>query len=164
MLTKEKIDDIRQRCNQATPGPWMWDISTANKRCLLETAHSGRYFVMGFERWGTQGACPKFQKFRKYEGPVDERESMGMVRADKLAKSYPGKEHHEGFDDYIDHPDALFIAHARQDVEVLLAEIDRLNDDLKKQREAMAIFLANNGIRLFANDTTEDFIKALGGR
>lgn len=49
-----------------------------------------------------------------------------MVRADKLAKSYPGKEHHVGFDDFIDHPDALFIAHAKQDIEFLLAEIDRL--------------------------------------
>jgi hypothetical protein len=121
-----RIDDIKVRCEKATPGPWMWDIRTATKSVLLETAHSGRYYVMGFERWGTQGACPRFQEFKKYEGPVGERGSCGMKRADKYAKSLPGKEHHEGFDDYIDHPDAIFIEHSKEDVEFLLSELERV--------------------------------------
>jgi hypothetical protein len=128
-MDKAELDAIRERCEKATPGPWMWDISTANKECTLATAHSGKYYVMGFARWGTQGACPTFQEFEKYEGPVTGRESKGMSRADSLAKSLPGKEHHKGFDDYIDHPDAIFIAHAKNDMEALLAEIDCLRKE-----------------------------------
>lgn len=125
------LKQIEERANKATPGPWMWDISTANQYAMLETAHSGRYYVMGFRRWGMSGACPEFQVYQTYDGPLKERGSLGMVRADELAKSYPGKEHHIGFDDYIDHPDADFIAHAREDIPFLLAELEKI----KKEKE-----------------------------
>jgi hypothetical protein len=129
-MTPEELKAIEERANKATPGPWMWDISTTNQMAMLETAHSGRYYVMGFERWGLNNACPAFQIYKTYDGTVTERGSMGMVRTDKLAKSYPGKEHHIGFDDFIDHPDAEFIAHAREDIDRLLAEVKRLQKEL----------------------------------
>ena len=125
-MTKEKLDEIRQRLNAATPGPWEWDVNSIHKTASLMTTHSGRYCVMGFERWGTQGAIPKFHVCDKYEGPIRERGSQGMVRADKLLKSMPGREHHEGYDDYISHPDADLIANAPGDIKALLDYIEEL--------------------------------------
>lgn len=87
---------------------------------------------MGFVRWGMDSACPTFQEFEKYEGPVTERGGKGMTRADKLAKSYPGKEHHVGFDDYIDHPDALAFEKSWEDIDALIAEVKLL----RKERDA----------------------------
>lgn len=124
----DRLEEIRQRAETATPGPWKWSVAECNHEIQLVTDHSGQYYVMEFERWGMQSACPSFQVYEWYSGPVRERGSKGMVRADKLAKSLPGKEHHHGFDDYIDHPDAAFIAHSREDMEWLLSEVDALNE------------------------------------
>lgn len=129
MLDDKSLAEIRERAERATPGPWMWDMRTGQRTCMLTTAHSGRYFVMTFDRWGMNDACPSFLACEKYEGPVGARGALGTVRADKLAKSLPGKEHHNGFDDFIDHPDAIFIEHAPEDVNRLLAEHARLTDE-----------------------------------
>jgi hypothetical protein len=132
-MTKEKLNEIRARLNAATPGPWEWDVNSIHKNALLMTTHSGRYCVMGFERWGTQGAIPVFDVCDKYEGPIRERGSQGMVRADKLLKSMPGKEHHKGFDDYIDHPDADLIANTPSDIKALLEYIEELEGRLNNE-------------------------------
>lgn len=124
-----RLDDIRKRSNAATPGPWQWDMRHKSGITQLVTAHSGRYYVMGVERWGMQNACPTFQVYEKYSGPVRERHSKGMVRADQLATPIPGKEHHFGFEDHINHPDAVFIEHSKDDVEWLLTTIDSLTKD-----------------------------------
>ena len=121
---KALLDRAKELDARATPGPWMWDMRTAHRMCQLVTAHSGQYYVMQFSRWGMQDACPEFQRFKRYSGPVNERGSLGMIRADKMAKSYPGREHHKGFDDYIDHPDAVFIAESRQLVTDLIAALE----------------------------------------
>jgi len=136
-MTREELEAIEARCNAATPGPWEWDVNSVSKIVHLRTVHSGRYYVMGFKRFGTKGAAPTFQVYEKHEGPLQERGSKGMFRADDLAKSYPGKEHHEGYDDYIDHPDAEFIAHSKQDVASLIAEVKRLT----RERDALFIDL-----------------------
>lgn len=113
------IEEIRARCEAATPGPWYWDVIDSCKCIALESA---RWKVMDFARYGMNGAAPRFL--------VDGI----MERADTLLKSIPGKEHHRGFDNYIDHPDAAFIAHARTDIPALLAEVERLthrNEELE---------------------------------
>jgi len=125
-MKKEKLDEIRARLNAATPGPWEWDVNSACKIAMLKTTHSGNYYVMGCERWGPRNAAPKFQVYDRYYGDVRERGSHGMVRADKLLKSMPGKEHHIGFDDYIDHPDALLISNAPAYIQALLEYINEL--------------------------------------
>jgi len=133
-MTKEHREETRKRCDAATPGPWVWDVHSHSKTVHLRTDHSGHYYVMGFARWGTQGAAPTFQVYRKYEGPLYERGSIGVFRADNFTKSFPGKEHHVGWNDYIDHPDAEFIAHSIQDVSALLEaleESERENESLK---------------------------------
>jgi hypothetical protein len=132
-MTKEKLNEIRARLNAATPGPWEWDVNSACKIAWLITTHSGRYYVMGFERWGTQSAAPKFQIYNKYEGPVNERGSQGMVRAEKLLKSMPGREHHVGYDDYINHPDADLIANAPTDIQTLLDYIEELEGKVNNE-------------------------------
>ncbi len=55
-----------------TPGPWTWQGQPGNLH--LATTHSGRRYVMGFERKGMQGAEPLFQP------------ENGMVRASELLK------------------------------------------------------------------------------
>lgn len=111
---KELAEKAREIDAKATPGPWMWDLRECNHQCLLTTTHSGKYCVMGFQRWGLQDALPSFQVYDRYEGQMKDRGSHGMVRADKLSKSYPGQEHHYGFDNFIDHPDARYIAESRE--------------------------------------------------
>jgi len=138
-MTHEELEAIEAREAAATPGPWVWEVNSVHNFVHLRTTHSGRYYVMDFVRWGMRGASPRFQVYERHEGRMDERGSKGMFRADKLTKSNPGKEHHEGWDDTIDNPDAEFIAHARQDVSALLAKVKRLNAEkerLTRERDA----------------------------
>jgi len=133
-MTKEERDTIRARLETATPGPWEWEVNSLHQFVQLRTTHSGRYYVMDVVRWGMRGAAPRFQVHKRHDGRMDERGSKGMFRADKLTKSNPGKAHHEGWDDTIDHPDAEFIAHSIQDVSALLEaleESERENERLK---------------------------------
>jgi hypothetical protein len=66
-----------------TPGPWGW---YGNQHGVyLATAHSGRRFVMGFRRMGTQGAQPTFQ--------VNQR----MVPASALVRFEVGDGRAKGF-------------------------------------------------------------------
>lgn len=135
-MYEELIQRAKALDERATPGPWMWDMRTGRHTCQLTTTHSGRYYVMQFSRWGMQAACPEFQRFKRYSGPVTERGGLGMVRADKMAKSYPGKEHHKGFDDYIDHPDAVFIAESRALVTELIEAVTALQaESAEKDKE-----------------------------
>lgn len=123
---REILEKAKEIDEKATPGPWVWDLRECNHQCLLTTDHSGKYYVMGFQRWGLQDALPSFQVYDRYEGPMRERGSHGMVRADKMSKSYPGKEHHHGFDNFIDHPDARYIAESRELFHLMITTIDDL--------------------------------------
>lgn len=131
---KQIIERAKRLDMRATPGPWKWDLRKTCSDVKIVTTHSGQYYVMGFVRWGMQGAAPTFQVYDEYAGPVTERGSHGMRRADILAKSYPGKEHHVGFDDYPDHPDAEFIVAARQLVPQLIEAVEYLAAELDKRR------------------------------
>lgn len=136
---KELIAKAKEIDEQATPGPWMWDLRECNHFCLLTTTHSGRYYVMGFQRWGMQDAIPVFQVYDRYEGPVHKRGSHGIVRADRLSKSYPGQEHHHGFDNYISHPDARYIAEGRELFHQLIeacAELQARAEKAERERDA----------------------------
>jgi hypothetical protein len=127
----KRLEEIKARAEAATPGPWMWDIRHKNRIMQLTTTHSGRYYIMDFVRWGLQDACPRFQVYEKYSGPVTERKSHGMERADKMVKPLPGREHHFGYEDKIEHPDAVFIEHSKEDVDFLLAHIAALTAALE---------------------------------
>jgi hypothetical protein len=111
---------------------------------------------MDFERWGMRDAIPSFQVYEKYSGPVTERGSKGMVKADSLAKSYPGQEHHRGFDDYINHPDAEFITHARTDVPALLDEVDTLTKALELISRNFGDYMGNNSTEYYIQKAKEE--------
>lgn len=111
-MDAKQLAEIKAREQAATSAPWHWDVATANKSVDLENR---RDKIMDFVRYGTNQAAPRFN--------VDGI----MERADTLTKSIPGMEHHRGFDDYINHPDAIFIEHARTDIPALVAEVERLH-------------------------------------
>lgn len=154
-MTQAELDAIDAAEKAATPGPWMWDMRSKGRIAQITTAHSGRYYVMGFERWGLQDACPSFQVYDRYEGPVTERGSQGMVRADKLARPKPNMEHRFGYDDDIDHPDARFMIISRTAVPRMRGEIERLKALVEQERRRAeaaeqavkdnAVFLAVHG-------------------
>jgi len=131
MEIQKLIERAKELDLRATPGPWKWDLRTHCRDVKIVTDHSGQYYVMTFERWGMQGAAPSFQVYDRYEGPVKERGSHGMRRVDTMAKSYPGKEHHKGWDDYPNHPDARFIVESRQLVPELTAAVEKLAAELE---------------------------------
>lgn len=81
-----------------TPGPWVWEVSTKNKEASLESLASMRPIVMDFTRWGMGGAAPRFHD----HGIMRRVEEFAVQR----------KQHHVGFDQWINHPDALLIAAA----------------------------------------------------
>ena len=58
-----------------TPGPWKWCGNARTNEVYLATTHSGRRYVMGFQRWGMRGAQPVFQPRER-----------GLVPAEKLFK------------------------------------------------------------------------------
>lgn len=120
----KRIEEIRNRAAAATPGPWLWWGNTQVHQVSLMSRAPGRPTVMAFFRWGMQRAKPSFQ---------DERGLLTDFERDVVYQVCPdcdSKEDRRVYrQDFIDirHPDAQFIAHAREDVDVLLAEIDRLH-------------------------------------
>lgn len=55
-----------------TPGPWEWFGNARNNEIYLATKHSGRRYVMGFQRWGMRGAQPMFQPAERGLVPASE--------------------------------------------------------------------------------------------
>lgn len=107
-----KIAEIRAREQAATPGEWKWDV---NLKCRDVDLAGRTGTVLNFIRWGCQQAGVRFNV------------SGIMVRCDdeRLAKVIPGREHHKSWARVIEHPDADFIAHARQDIPDLLDALER---------------------------------------
>lgn len=71
-----------------TKGPWGWFGSAGNiPEIYLATKHSGRRYVMGFDRWGLNGAQPSFQP-----------NGCGMVKAKDLLQFEVGDQSIIGLD------------------------------------------------------------------
>ncbi|WP_063748905.1 hypothetical protein [Streptomyces sp. NRRL B-24484] len=112
-MTPERFAEIQAREEAATPGPWRWRGDTAARHLRLQTPHRGGLTIMDFIRWGMNGARPRFAR-----GGL-------MYPADEMA-TYDYRKNVVG----IDNPDAAFIAHARQDVADLIAEVGWLAAEL----------------------------------
>jgi hypothetical protein len=100
-------------------GPWQWYGNTKTHSAYLASTHSGRRFVLDFDRWGMTGGQPRFQ--------IDHR----MVRLGELAKTehplgpkfeVPYRRDFVG----IGHPDATHIA--ANDPTTTLALIARIRE------------------------------------
>lgn len=120
MNEKLNLDEIKARCEAATPGPWIWEANKTHS-VKLYTPKNGECTVMDFVRRGMQDAQPRFSD----RGNVP----LGgiMHDADEI--------------DLRENPDAMFIAHARQDIPVLVAEVERLNDENNKYLELLGEWL-----------------------
>lgn len=118
------LEAIRQRAEAATPGPWRWRGNVDSHSMYLAGRDPvwGITTVMDFQRWGMREAQPVFcvagLLHKATEFPVFEvcptattRDDPRVYRGDLIA---------------LRHPDAEFIAGARQDITDLLAYIEQL--------------------------------------
>lgn len=128
-MTDEELKAIEARLAASSPGRWNWNVSLKSKHMSLETTGNGHGLekVMDFVRWGMGGARARFQN----------RELGLMVNAEKFCAEVKGREHHASWYMTIAHPDAVFIAGARKDVEDLLQEVHRLKKELNAALESM---------------------------
>ena len=128
-LSPERLEEIRAREAAATAGPWRWRGNTEARHLRLQTPDRGGLTVMDFDRWGMQGARPRFARDYVMH-PADE-----MVTYEVAAWStHIYRKDVVG----IEHPDAEFIAKARTDVPQLLDEVDRLAGALAEAEARVA--------------------------
>lgn len=134
------LEAVKARAAAATPGPWFWGGNVDNRELKLVGRRPGGRFgageVLEFARWGMQQARPRFANPTR-ELPVDERDFCGywMVEAEEFAiyevcpeaTSREDPRVYRGNIIGFRHPDAEFIAHARQDVDDLLAYVQELS-------------------------------------
>ena len=128
-------ESIARLMDGVTPGPWEWGGYPDNIK--LQTVHHGKLYVMDFVRKGFSGAQPRFQP----------KGSGGMTKADELLQFCVGDRSIVGEKSAradgsvyrmdvrgIDHPDASFIAAARDLVPTLAAERDALRAERERLR------------------------------
>lgn len=112
-----------------TPGPWAWFGGGNSKSLYLATTHSGRRYVMGFKRWGTQGAQPQFQP--EGRGMVDASELLQFEVGDRDVVGMEAARNNTSVYRFdvrgIDCPDARLIAAAPCLLEALTAILGPLN-------------------------------------
>lgn len=152
------LGEIRARADRATPGPWQWFGNTDVQQVYLATKRWGRMFVMGFHRWGMQGAKPVFFEGRSWR---PDPESIGdftspgrMVDANERARYEvcPTATERSDYRVYradlagIRNADAEFIAHSRQDVAELLGEVDRLTAQRDRAQELLTAVIDQNDV------------------
>lgn len=104
-----------------TPGPWKFEVNPATHDVKLMSGAFMRPFVMGFARYGLQGAQPMF--------PVN----GCMVEASEIATPEPGREHHAGWHRIIDHPNARLIAAAPELLGACIEAAEELRLDPTKR-------------------------------
>lgn len=117
---------------KGTPGPWRWEINRKHKSINLCGGLPAGTFdktVLGFERYGMNGAAPVFHNWTA--------DGWGgkPKRADELAVEKVGREHHADWFALIDHPNAHLIAAAPD-----------LLDALRKARVALDGLAKGEGV------------------
>ena len=112
-----------------TPGPWAWYGDGAHHQIYLATAHSGRRWVMGFNRWGMRGAQPCFQSGGILRAASD---LFTFVVGDKSVRGIAAAKSDGSVYRYdvsgIDHPDARLIAAAPDLLAACKAYLDMAHD------------------------------------
>jgi hypothetical protein len=107
-LTQEAIAAIAARAEAATFGPWKWYGTP--KEPYLATTTGGRIYIL----------MPCRSRMNSASFMLRGLDGCGMQRAEV----YAVKERDYRDDlDYIAHPDAEFLAHAREDIPALIATV-----------------------------------------
>lgn len=119
-MDKSELKVIEERWNAASAGKWFWDVNPKANQVTLET--SLHMIVMDFVRWGMNRASPRF------------RVNGLMQRCETLSEPIPGREHHSDWERWINHPDAIAIAAAPEDIRSLIAEVRRLREENEKMK------------------------------
>jgi hypothetical protein len=101
-LSDDELQGIRQRCADATPGPWVW-VNT-------EASSLGEVNANKLVRWDP--------------ARLTEVDGIPVFLGQDEVLSVEAFDGESSF--YVDPVDAAFIAHAREDIPKLLTEVDRL--------------------------------------
>lgn len=128
MNERPDIEAIRQRAAAAMPGPWFWwgNVDVQNISLMGRMAgRPGMMTVMDFTRWGMQSAQPQFCDARGLLVKAS-ADPMPIYQVCPEATTRQDPRVYRGDFLALRHPDATFIAHARQDIDDLLAYIDHL--------------------------------------
>jgi hypothetical protein len=115
-ITPERLAEIRNRTHNATPGPWGVGNRT---EIALDVKQDG------------PGCFSYTVKLATVIEDDDRQDDVYYLNPQTQPRTVASAE-----------GDALFIAHARQDVEDLLAEVDRLKAELAEMESAAAVWAA----------------------
>lgn len=116
-MNEERLKELEALCEKATKGPWKWEI---NPQCKSVRLESSKWCVMSFGRWGMSQATPLFLTEGMMEKAVD------------LSEIIPGREHHAEWARKLNHPDARFIAEARNAIPDLINRVRELERALEQ--------------------------------
>ena len=130
-MTSERLDEIRARCEKASPGPWRVSpdlrpdiVNEKVRKAKNELERAIRVYdsmvkkdQIKFKNGAMVFSPPGSGYWGEGQIVKDMSKSIGYVC--ELAKYW--SDNHSNIDD------AEFIAHAREDIPALLAEIDRLH-------------------------------------
>ena len=116
------LKEIRDRASAATPGPWTWRGNVDTRQIYLSYTKPGLGWtsVMDFVRWGMQSARPRFLTENFWMQDADD---LAVFEVCREAKRRNDPRVYRGDIVGFRHPDADFIANARQDVDDLLAVV-----------------------------------------
>lgn len=123
-----------------TPGPWAWFGNPQTGQIYLATTHSGREYVMGFERMGFRFAQPNFRKDGRL---VPAKDLLKFAVGNPEVTGYDAAKEDDSVYRYditgIDNPDAALIARAPE----LLEENERLKGELAELQNHVRYYRGN---------------------
>lgn len=120
MSVRPDIEAIRQRAAAAAPAPWRWRGNVDNHTIRLSAPNSRpESTVIDFVRWGMQQALPRLN----VRGLMHRADEFAVFEVYPEATSRNHPRVYRGDIIGLRHPDADFMAHARQDIDDLLAYV-----------------------------------------
>lgn len=143
-MTELNLDEIRARAEKATPGPWerghVWLLAglifddAGNRLKDRTSATRCCYCHLGEPVWsGMTDINGKQMRAHRHRDPAPYAPESAISDADGGMVVYGGED-----SGIVDAADAEFIAHAREDVPALIAEVDRLRLERECARASRA--------------------------